>query len=425
MSSHRLQKKLVLNVAGIFCGLVGALLNVTQLYLMAAILFLIPVVSYWVGHFLAHGIECSRTIPVSCNENEQIVVNLTIHNAGWLPKFYMQAEDKLPQWLESGGFISPIILFLLPGESRQISYFLSPEKRGVYSIDTIHVIATDPLGFATYNINIPVQSELMVYPTVLPLRRPFLDESAAQGWRGLELGRARGSGHDFHGIRAYHPGDEVRRIHWATTARTGKLTVVESAQGSALDAVIVLDLYKDVYRDLEEGPNGGIEVAVKIAAAICADLVRRSQTVHLIYCADDEITDVFADSSVSMPAILEALARANPAGTKTLADVLSARLDDFSAGATLVYISPDTESSPLVGVTQELESRGARIYGFGIVAETFLVPAKKAFLRTQRMNAIVEPAPKILEFVGPGIVQPVKKGDDLIKAIEGLPSARK
>jgi len=392
---------------------------------MAAILLLIPVVSYWVGHLLISGIECARTIPPSCNEGEQIVVNLTVRNASWAPKFYLRAEDKLPDWLETSGFISPIILFLLPGESRQISYFLSPVKRGVYTIDAVHVIATDPLGFATYNINVPVKSELMVYPSVLPLRRPFLDDSAAQGWRGLELGRTRGSGHDFHGIRAYQPGDEVRRIHWATTARTGKLTVVESAQGSALDAVIALDLFKDVYRDLEDGPTGAIEIAVKIATAICADLLRRSQTVHLIYCAGDEITDVIADSSGTMPAMLEALAKANPKGSKTLADILAARLEDFSAGATLVYISPDSGSTALVGVTEELESRGARIYGFGIVSESFLVPAKKAFLRTQRLNAIVAPDTMSMEFVGPGIVQPIKKGDELIQAIESLSSVRK
>jgi uncharacterized protein (DUF58 family) len=425
VSNLRLQKQIVLNVAGCFCALVGILLNVTQLYLMAAILLLIPVVSYWVGHLLVQGLECSRSIPASCNEHEQVVVNITVRNSSWAPKFYLRAEDRLPEWLETGGFLSPIILFLLPGEFRQISYFLNPVKRGVYCIDTVHIIAADPLGFATYNINIPYVSEMLVYPSIVTLRRPFLDESAAQGWRGLELGRTRSSGLDFHGIRAYQPGDEVRRIHWATTARTGKLTVVESAQGSALDAVIALDLFKDVYRDLEEGPAGAIETAIKIAAAICADLLQRSQTVHLICCVGDEIKDVFAENSVSIPAILEALARAEPTATRPIAHVISERLDDFAAGATLVYITPDTGSAALSGVAEELEARGARIYGFGIVAESFLVPAKKAFLRTQRLNSGMQKDPGAPDFVGPGKVMPIKKNEDLVQAIEGLSSVRK
>lgn len=425
MSNNRRERKIVLNTAGFFCALVGIVLGVTQLYLMAAILFLIPIVSYWLGCFLIDGIKCARAIPVSCNENEQILVNLTIRNVGWAPKFYLRAEDNLPDWLESTGYLSPIILFLLPGESRQISYYICPIKRGVYTIDAAHITTTDPLGFATFNIHDRSSSVLTVYPYVMPLRRPFLEDSAAQGWRGLELGRARGLGYEFTGIRAYQTGDEMRRIHWPTTARTGKLSVVESAQGSAVDAVIVLDLYKELYRDLDEGPNGAIEIAVRIAASICGDLLRRSQTVHLIYCMGEEITDVYADSSVALPGVLEALAKASPVGNKPLADVIFGRLDDFRSGATLVYISPDTRSVELFGVAQELEARGVRIYGFGIVSETFLVASKKAFLRVHGIGSVAGKDWNPLEFVGPGLMQPIKRGDDLVETMEALSSVRK
>ncbi len=36
-----------------------------------------------------------------------------------------------------------------------------------------------------------------------------------------------GAGLDVRGVREWRPGDAVRHVHWRSTARTGRLTVLE------------------------------------------------------------------------------------------------------------------------------------------------------------------------------------------------------
>lgn len=424
LNNFNFQKQLVLNLSGIFCAVVGVLLNLTQLYLMAAILLLIPIVSNWIGRILMRGLKCDRNLPASCSESEEIAIDLTITNTGWLPKFYIRAEDRLPIWLRKNAYLSPVILLLMPGKGRQISYTLEPLKRGVHVINAVRVTSTDPLGFANYRFDVPEKSTLLVYPTVLPLRRPFLEDSSAMGWRGYEYGSVRGSGHEFYGIRGYQVGDEVRRVHWPTTARTGKLTVVESAFGSSLDAILIIDLFAESYRGLDEGIGGALEVAVQIAATLCNDLLRRSQRVRLIGSYAQLSLDIFADNARAMPNILEELAKVTADGTKSLGAVMGDRIDSLPVGATVIYITPDSGSEMLFSSARDLEVRNIRICGFGLVATSYK-RAKGKVSRLALSSTVASEESDEQAFVGPGAVQQIRRGDNLATQIERFVSVRK
>ncbi len=65
-------KRLVLNVAGLFVAIVAVLFGLPSLYLMAAILWLIPAVSYLMGWLMLGGLTCERILPLSATAGETV-----------------------------------------------------------------------------------------------------------------------------------------------------------------------------------------------------------------------------------------------------------------------------------------------------------------------------------------------------------------
>ena len=161
---------------------------------------------------------------------------------------YLRVADRLPRRLHLVGERAPLILQLRPGRVAR-GDVLPGAGAARASIRSGRRWWRRPTRSAsTPSCSGPAgQSELAVYPTPLPLRRVFFEEAAAPGWRGQETAQVRGSGTDFHGVREYQPGDELRHVHWRTTARTGTLSVAEYAQGASRDAVIALDLSRAAY----------------------------------------------------------------------------------------------------------------------------------------------------------------------------------
>jgi uncharacterized protein (DUF58 family) len=113
---------------------------------------------------------------------------------------------------------------LLPGESvwSRLTWTCLPRKRGRYRIKAAYVQGESFLGFWVTRREIPVQSEIRVYPNLLSERKRlaalFLNRSTV----GLHAQRQIGKGRDFEKLREYSPGDGFDEIHWKATARRAK-----------------------------------------------------------------------------------------------------------------------------------------------------------------------------------------------------------
>lgn len=113
---------------------------------------------------------------------------------------------------------------LLPGESvwSRLTWTCLPRKRGRYQVKAAYVQGVSFLGFWVTRREIPVQSEIRVYPNLLSERKRlaalFLNRSTV----GLHAQRQIGKGRDFEKLREYSPGDGFDEIHWKATARRAK-----------------------------------------------------------------------------------------------------------------------------------------------------------------------------------------------------------
>ena len=402
-------KRFVLNIAGLFVAVVAVLYALESLYLMAAILWLIPAASWVMGWLMLRGLECSRALPLSATAGEAARLTYTLTNTGRLPKFYLLVRDSLPRGISLLAGPPPLVMGLWPGESREAACGLDFTQRGVFALGPASVFSTDPLGLQTFSRKMTEVSELVVYPAALPLRFSWLRGAAAAGRRGGSNALTRGDGDDFYGVREYAPGDELRRVHWRTTARTGALAVAEYAQGRTLDITVALDLFADAYKGTGSDEHSALETAVTLAATLIGDLLKHGHAVRLL-TADARDGSPARRGASELPRFLDLLARVQAGSLQSLAEVLAADRAEAGGGraATVLAITPDWPAPRLAALLAAAEAQGSPAYVFALDAASFrtgspgLTPAEAS----------------------PGSVCPVRRGDDLVRLLEGNTDGR-
>jgi uncharacterized protein (DUF58 family) len=95
----------------------------------------------------------------------------------------------------------------------------------------------------------------------------------------------KGRGMDFHDVRAYAPGDEVRTIDWNVSARTGQLHVKRFVEERELTVMVLCDL--SASSDFGSGARTKAEVAAEIAALIAFSAVQNGDRVGLALFTDE------------------------------------------------------------------------------------------------------------------------------------------
>ena len=129
---------------------------------------------------------------------------------------------------------------LRPGDVQEVQYTVRSHTRGVHRIGPLGVRVRDPFGLTLRTAAVSGDAEIVVLPKVVPLPH------------GRSLGSGIGSegsiphmvalhGEDDQTVREYRDGDDLRRIHWPATARTGELMVRQEDRPAKRRAVVVLD----------------------------------------------------------------------------------------------------------------------------------------------------------------------------------------
>jgi uncharacterized protein (DUF58 family) len=157
---------------------------------------------------------------------------------------------------------------------------VSPTRRGMSGVVDVRIRIDGPFGLVTRTRK--TGCRLLVAVAVPDQRLPLTGSprSSAQPMDSRHLMRGT-STLDFH-TREYVPGDDIRHIHWASTARLGELMVRERAHEETPLAVVLLDT-------LGADPDGhGADIAVTAAAAAAmqqldrdADLILHSGDVRV------------------------------------------------------------------------------------------------------------------------------------------------
>ena len=143
-------------------------------------------------------------------------------------------------------------------------YRLRVGARGIHHLGPMRIHVIDRYGMVHRVITAGSRDEIIVHPPVVELD-PLILGGASVGTGSGHLG-ARGAATDDVIPRDYHPGDEVRRIDWKASARTGNLMVRSEENPWRSAITLVIDLRESDHRGRE--PESSVDAALSMAASI-------------------------------------------------------------------------------------------------------------------------------------------------------------
>ena len=182
-------------------------------------------------------VRVERSAPQSAGEGVEVEVVLRARYLGSDPPSYIVLQDHPDRRLRPEGETGRVEP--RPGEWVEMAYTLRPAP-GLSKIRAITIVSGDPLGLFTVRRTVELSSTVIVSPSPLHPGEPA--GSGRPGKAEYVVAAARGVSTEFYQLREYVPGDDVRLIHWPTTARTGVPMVREGPQTLSDDVALLLDL---------------------------------------------------------------------------------------------------------------------------------------------------------------------------------------
>lgn len=168
-----------------------------------------------------------------------------------------------------------------PEQSVVVDAALPTAARGRLTVAPVELVREDPFGFCRTVQRLGPAEELLVGPRVSRLRPVPL--GASHILEGPSSDTAPQGTVSFHRLREYVAGDDLRSVHWASTARHGRLMVRHHVDTAQPYTVVVLDVQADGYAP------GAFEEAVDVAASVVTAMAAGRSPVQVRTSAGDRV----------------------------------------------------------------------------------------------------------------------------------------
>lgn len=156
--------------------------------------------------------------------------------------------------------VRTLIPKLRGGERGTRAYRLPTTRRGIFDVQPVEVTRRDAFELFRLSRKYGRVERIWVYPRVLPLRR--LPTGQQRNLEGPSSDTSPLGNITFHRLRDYVAGDDLRLVHWRSSARAGHLLVKHNVDTSQPYTVVLLDLRPSLYTE------ESFEQAVDVAASV-------------------------------------------------------------------------------------------------------------------------------------------------------------
>ncbi len=263
--------------AGLAAALCALVLDERDLLRIAAFVVALPLLATLTAGRARLGLHADRRlVPSRTPAGSASEVRLTLRGRSRLGAGGLLLSDGVPVAL---GAPPRFVLERLPRQSPvQLRYSLQPTQRGVHRIGPLVARVTDPFGLAEFSRELSAYSRLVVTPVVVPLTGMPAGGGLGSGEQGAGRLRA-GHGEDDVVVRSYRQGDDLRRVHWRSTARCDELMVRVEERPWRGGTCVLLDSRAGAHRG--GGAEASLEYGVSLAASVCLHLQRHGRRVQL------------------------------------------------------------------------------------------------------------------------------------------------
>ena len=348
------RKGWALGLSSLAVGAGGRALGVPELFVVAvAGLALVAASVAYVGARRPPLEATRRLAPGRVTAGRTARVVLTVANRG---------RRAPPHRLEDGvaaGFDRPS---MGAGEVVGLEYRLDAPRRGLVDVGPLRMTVEDPFGLAARRVPVLAPSPLVVHPVVEAIALP---PERAGAPTAPHPATAPVPGGELHGLRPYEPGDDVRLVHWPTSARLDALVVRQDEMPRLRRTVVALDTSVGARQGatfeaavsaaasvvaaacagdgtarlvtsagLDSGSAGGhahLEEVLDLLAVVQPDRARAVGTAAALLTGDEDVTLVVVTTLAGVAGGLTALA-ATPGAATMVAVVLAAPQDGAGVG---------------------------------------------------------------------------------------------
>lgn len=226
---------------------------------------------------------------------------------------------------------------LSPGESYEDVFTVPALHRGVIPVGPVRAVRADPIGLVRRERQWEEQIDLFVHPRTISV--PSMSTGFVRDLEGTPTRDLTASDVSFHALREYMPGDELRSIHWKSTAKTGQYMVRQFEQTRRSHLMLALSLAAEDYSGDDD-----FEMAVSVIGSIGVRAIRDARTISVV--ASESTPDfaakrVFAVkeiASVSASRLLDDLSGVDRSDTALALGDLARVASDMIVGTSLAFL---------------------------------------------------------------------------------------
>jgi uncharacterized protein (DUF58 family) len=255
---------------GLIAG--GRLLGLVQLWVLAtaALLALLGAI-VWTSTRTVE-MQASRHVVRRLQVGVDGRVDLSVSSEGARPTPMLTLTDAFDGGRRHARFL---LAPLAPGTTARAAYRVPTERRGRYEIGPLRASVGDPFGLSSRSWRAAGLDEVIVQPRVhdvMPLPEGGGDDLDSDDRR--VVGQLDVTG-EFLMLREYAPGDDLRRVHWKSTARHQRLMIRQDESRRRAPVLVLLDVRAAAH------DRASFELAVEAVASVVTSLDRDQRRVEV------------------------------------------------------------------------------------------------------------------------------------------------
>lgn len=260
----------------------GRFLGVAELYVVAVAAVALVILATIAVRVSTANVSVRRHVaPTRVLAGGTGEVTLELRNDARVPAALLLVEDQCHTAL------APPPRFVVPGlgagRTTAVGYHLNGSSRGRYTVGPMRLRVRDPFGLAQRIRRYTSREEVVVYPHIEPLEDPPAPGTHT-GSGSSALRRLFNTGDEFYTMREYVTGDDLRQVHWPSTAHRQKLMVRQQEQPWEAEATVLCDTRHGAHRHV--GPGSSLEKCISLAASLIWHLADDGFTLRLLTDAD-------------------------------------------------------------------------------------------------------------------------------------------
>lgn len=176
-------------------------------------------------------------MPSEAFSGENIAARIGVSDGNGSAPSGIEARLHYPEGLSGPDTIS----FAEAATGAEATFDIWGRRRGAWTFDRVWLFWTGKLGLIEFVPSIPIDQKLVVIPNIRPVSSGQIDIMVRSNMFGVKENAVQGEGSEFHQLRDFTTGMDVRSIDWKRSASHRKLVAKEMRAERNHHVILALD----------------------------------------------------------------------------------------------------------------------------------------------------------------------------------------